>query len=177
MRRDIVRERLWPGGVIFVTLLAFWFILSGHFDALHIAYGVVSATIVVALTGGLERLGTRVDAAGRALPVFTFSLPWPRFLAYLPWLLGQIIIANLQIAAVILHPRLPIAPTMVRFRTRLRGDLARAAFGNSITLTPGTITLDVDGDEFVVHALTRGAARALLTQTMERRVARACGEA
>lgn len=177
MRRDILRERLWPSGVIFVSLLAFWLILSGHFDALHITYGVISAGLVVVLTRGVERLGTRVDADGRAVPVFTFSLSWPRFLAYLPWLLGQIILANLQLAAVILHRRLPISPTVVRLRTRLHGDLARTTFGNSITLTPGTITLDMDGDELVVHALTRDAARALLTRTMERRVARALGEA
>lgn len=92
MRRDIVRKHLWPSGVIFMSLLAFWLILSGHFDALHITYGVISAGIVVVLTRGVARL-------------------------------GQIILANLQIAAVILHRRRPISPTVVRLRTRLRGDL------------------------------------------------------
>lgn len=174
---EIARERLWPSCVIFSAALSFWLVLSGQFDALHIGYGVFSAALVAILTRDLERIGTRVDDRGRRVPVFTFSLPWPRFLGYLPWLLGQVVMANLQIAYVILHPRLPISPTVVRFPTRLKGDLAQSTFGNSITLTPGTITLDVAGEEFTVHALTREAARELLSREMERRVARAFGQA
>jgi len=173
----VVREQGRPFLITFSALLAFWLVLSGHWDALHIAFGVVSAALVAVLTRDVERLGTRTDARGRERPVFTFSLSWHRFLAYLPWLLGQVVLANLQIAWVIVHPRLPIAPVVVRFRTRLQGDLARTTLGNSITLTPGTITLDVEGDEFVVHALTRDAARQVLGRGMERRVARAFGEA
>ena len=171
-----MREQGRPFLITFSALLGFWLILSGHWDVLRIAFGVVSAALVAILTRDVERLGTRTDARGRERPVFTFSLSWPRFVAYLPWLLGEIVLANLQIAWVIVHPRLPIAPVVVRFRTRLQGDLARTTFGNSITLTPGTITLDVEGDEFVVHALTRDAARQVLSRAMERRVARAFGQ-
>ncbi|MFQ5828458.1 MAG: Na+/H+ antiporter subunit E [Candidatus Methylomirabilia bacterium] len=171
------RGRLKPFFVMFSGLFAFWLVLSGHYDVQHVGFGVLCAALVALLTRDLERIGTRVDPRGELSPTFTFSLPWPRFLAYLPWLLGQIIIANLQIAYVILHPRLPIAPEVVRFPTALRGDLAQTALGNSITLTPGTLTLDVGGDEFVVHALTHEAARQVLSRTMERRVARAFGQA
>lgn len=171
--RDLARERLWPAFVIFSASLAFWFVLSGRFDALHVGFGVLCAALVARLTRGVERIGTRVGEGGRARPIFTFSLAWPRFVAYLVWLIGQVIVANIQIASVVLHPRLPIAPTVVRFRTRLGGELAQSAFGNSITLTPGTVTVDVVDDEFVVHALTAGAAHQLLSRTMERRVARA----
>lgn len=172
----VVREQGRPFLITFSALLAFWLVLSGHWDPLHVAYGAVSAALVTFFTRDLGRIGTRVDARGGRVPVFTFSLPWPRFLAYLPWLLGQIVLANLQVAAVILRPRLPIEPAVVRFRSRLRGDLARTTLGNSITLTPGTITVDVDGEEFVVHALTREAARQILDRTMERRIARVFGE-
>lgn len=172
----VVREQGRPFLIMFSALLVFWLVLSGRWDPLHIAYGAVSAALVAVLGRDVGRLGTRTDARGRERPVFTFSFPWPRFVAYLPWLLGEIVLANLQIAAVLLHPRLPIAPAVVRFRTRLQGDLARTTLGNSITLTPGTVTLDVEGDEFVVHALTRDAARQLRDRGMERRVARAFGQ-
>lgn len=174
---DLARERVWPFVVVFSGLLAFWLLLSGHLDAEHLGFGVFSAALVAVLTRGVERIGTGVDRRGRRVPIFTFSVPWPRFVAYLPWLIGQIVIANLQVASVVLHPRLPITPVVVRFPTRLRGDLAQTTLGNSITLTPGTITLDVDGEEFVVHALTREAAREVLSRKMERRVARAFGQA
>jgi multicomponent Na+:H+ antiporter subunit E len=167
----MLRER----AALFVICLGFWLVFSGQLDALHLAAGVLSAALVAALARDLARLGTRTDARGRRVPVFTFSIPWPRFALYLPWLLWEMILANLQIAYVILHPRLPISPTLVRFRTRLPGDLGRTTFANSITLTPGTITVDVEGDEFVVHALTRSGAEDLLTREMERRVARALG--
>jgi len=155
----------------------FWLVFSGKFDAVHLASGVLSAALVAVLTRGMGRLGTRVDHQGRGIPVFTFSVSWGRFFAYLPWLLGQIVVASMQVAYVIVHPRLPISPVVIRFDTRLRGDLARATFGNSITLTPGTITLDVEGDEFTVHALTRDAADQVLSRAMEARVARAIGPA
>ncbi|MFQ5898345.1 MAG: Na+/H+ antiporter subunit E [Candidatus Methylomirabilia bacterium] len=173
---DRARQGLWPSVVMFLGLCALWLVLSGQLDALHLGFGAVCAALVVALTRDVERIGTRVDHRGRRAPVFTFSLPWPRFLLYLPWLLGQMIMANVQIAYVILHPRLPIAPTVVRFPAELQGDLARTTLGNSITLTPGTITLDVVGQEFTVHALTREAARQVLSRGMERRVARAFGQ-
>lgn len=171
----MLRERLRGSAVIFAGSLGFWLIFSGKLDAPHLGLGVVSAALVAFLTRDLPRIGTRFDARGRQVPVFTFSVHWPRFALYLGWLLGQVIVANVQIALLILHPRLPISPTVVRFPTRLPGELARATFGNSITLTPGTITLDVDGGDFVVHALTRAAAEQVLARTMERRVAWALG--
>lgn len=173
--RNLVREHAWPSFVIFAMSLSFWLVFSGKFDAVHVGFGVLSAALVAVLTREVERLGTRVDRQGREIPVFTFSVSWPRFFAYLPWLLGQIFIASVQIAYVIVHPRLPISPVVIRFDTRLRGDLARTTLGNSITLTPGTITLDVEGGEFTVHALIRDAADQVLSRTMEERVARAIG--
>jgi len=166
-----------PTAVIFLMSLGFWFVFSGELDALHVGFGVVSAALVTFLTRDLAWIGTRLDRTGRPVPVYTFSIRWGHFLAYLPWLLWQIVLANLQIAWVIMHPRLPIAPALVRFRTTLVGDVARTTLGNSITLTPGTITVDVEGDEFVVHALTREAARGVLGRAMEKRVARAVGPA
>jgi multicomponent Na+:H+ antiporter subunit E len=100
----------------------------------------------------------------------------PRFLAYVPWLLKEIVVANIQVARLVLDPRLPIDPVVVRFNTRLSTDLARTTFANSITLTPGPVTLDVEGSELVVHALTTAMAD-LAGGTMERRIAGVFDEA
>ena len=167
------RGQFRPSAIIFLISLGFWLVFSGQLDALHLGAGVLSAALVAVLARDLAGIGTRLDARGRRVPVFTFSVHWGRFAVYLIWLLGQVIVANLQVAFIVLHPRLPISPTVVRFRTRLPGDLGRTTFGNSITLTPGTITLDVEDDKFVVHALTRAGAEQVLTRAMERRVARA----
>jgi multicomponent Na+:H+ antiporter subunit E len=74
----------------------------------------------------------------------------------------------------VLDPRLPVDPVVVRFKTRLTSDLAVTAFANSITLTPGTVTVDVEEREFVVHALTPQTPAGFAG--MERRVAEAFGE-
>ena len=94
-----------------------------------------------------------------------------RFLQYTPWLLYQIVLANLHVVYLVLFPS-KIRPQIVRFKTTLTSDLSKVSLGNSITLTPGTITMDIDDGEFYVHALSDKVARDLLTGEMERRVAR-----
>ena len=148
----------------FVLLLAFWLILSGHYDLFHVASGVLCAGLVTALSGDLLSLGGRETGLN----------VW-RFITYLPWLLYQIVLANLHVVSLIFVPE-EIRPQVVRFRTTLKSDLARTTLGNSITLTPGTVTMDIVGDEFVVHALSDKVARDLLTGDMERRVARIFSE-
>jgi multicomponent Na+:H+ antiporter subunit E len=101
--------------------------------------------------------------------------PSLRALVYLPWLLWQIAKANLDVARRILDPRLPIDPRVIRVRASQRRDLARVIYANSITLTPGTVSIDVAGDRITVHALTREAAEGLATGEMDRRVSRVEG--
>jgi multicomponent Na+:H+ antiporter subunit E len=156
--------------ILFVVCLGFWVVMSGLFDALHLGSGVLAAALVATLTVGVERRGSWSRAAAAA-PLFRASPTWGRFLVYLPWLLFQMVRSAVQVAAVVVHPRMPIRPTLIRLRSGLRGDLEQTTFGNSITLTPGTVTLDVQDGEFVVHALTEAAAEDLLAGTMERRVA------
>lgn len=73
----------------------------------------------------------------------------------------ELLKANLEMAWLILHPRLPISLQVVRFRSKLRNPLSRIILANTITLTPGTLTLDVVGDEFIVHAVSERAARSV----------------
>ena len=84
------------------------------------------------------------------------SLLWQIFL---PFMAAEIVISSVQVAVMVLHPRMPIQPRLIRFRTSLPHPLARLTLATSITLTPGTVTLDVVDDEFLVHALTGVSAQ------------------
>jgi len=93
-----------------------------------------------------------------------------RALRYLPWLMWQIVKANVDVARCILDPHLPIRPTVIRVKAGQRRDLGRVIYANSITLTPGTVSIDLEGDEIHVHALTREAAEGLRSGVMDRKV-------
>jgi multicomponent Na+:H+ antiporter subunit E len=127
-----------------LSLFGFWLILSGHYEPLILAFGVFSCVLVT-------YMAWRMDREDRFAFVVPFSF---RFAGYLVWLLKEIIKANLNVARIILHPRLPISPIMVPFKASQKSDLGRMIYANSITLTPGTITTGTDGEIFRIHALT-----------------------
>ena len=127
----------------FLALLSFWLVLSGHYDLFHVGWGIVSAALVSLFSLGL----TSVDT-GRQNRLRFWSL-----VAYIPWLLLQVVLANLHVAYLVLRPT-AIRPQIIRVKTRLSGDLAKTTLGNSITLTPGTITMDLKDDEIIVHAIS-----------------------
>ena len=110
-------------------------------------------------------------------PLHGMALPWGRMVAYLPWLLWQIVLSSIAVARVVLSPRMPIRPRLVRFKVQLPGDVAYLTLGNSITLTPGTVTVDRHGDELLIHALTEQSVDGLLSGDMQKRVAGVFGSA
>lgn len=142
-------------------LFAFWLLLSGHLEPLLVGAGIAS-TVAVALFVRrmrlLDREGHPVHLAPRAL------------LSYWPWLAKEIVKSAWSVSRLILRPRAAISPTLVRVRASQRTDVGRATFANSITLTPGTISLEVGEDEILVHALTREGAQELAGGDMDRRV-------
>jgi len=146
--------------VTFAVLFVFWLVFSGHFDGLHLGLGFVCCALVAVLSYDL--------LLPNAPSLLWLSQMW-RFCLYIPWLLREIVAANFHVVYLVFQPG-QIRPRVVRFRTRLKSDMARAALGNSITLTPGTITLDIQDGEFHVHALSEKAAQSLLTGNMESRV-------
>ena len=95
-----------------------------------------------------------------------------RTLTYLPWLMWQILKSNLQVCRIILNPRLPISPTLIRVHASQKTDTGKVIYANSITLTPGTISLDLRDDTILVHALTQETAAGVETGEMDRRVSR-----
>ena len=146
--------------ILFVALFASWLLLSGHYDATLMTYGALSCAGVVALVAHLGILDVE------ALPVHLGIRPF----LYLPWLMKEIVLSNLAVARVILDPRLPIHPRILSVESSQKTDVGRVTYANSITLTPGTVTLDVRDGRLLVHALTTGSAAGLLTGEMDRRV-------
>ncbi|MBW1788708.1 MAG: Na+/H+ antiporter subunit E [Deltaproteobacteria bacterium] len=138
-------------------------------DAFHLCLGVISSLIVTLFSGDL--LLPDIGAGDLARSFF-------RFLVYIPWLLWEIFKANLHILYVVLHPRMMdlIDPRIIRFDSRLNKELALVTFANSITLTPGTITVYVSVDgHFRVHAIDEMSGEPLPGE-MEARVAKIFGE-
>ena len=147
--------------VVFAILFAFWLVFSGHFDALHLSLGLICAALVAVTSSDL--LFPESPSARTPLKIW-------RYACYLPWLLYQVVLANLHVVYLVVFPH-KIRPQIVRIKTGLTSDLALVTLANSITVTPGTITMDVDDGELCVHALSDKAAAALRSGDMERRVA------
>lgn len=151
-----------------LLLFAFWIVLSGLFDAAHLLVGALSTGAVALVSRDMQLL--RADANG-ARAVHLASVSWLRLLWYSLWLLREIAVANWQVLRIVFHPALPIDPALVRFRTYLRSDLGQTILANSITLTPGTVTVDVSENEFLVHTLVGGDPVVVGISTIEARVA------
>ena len=145
-----------------LTLFAFWVVLSGYFTPFLLAAGAVSAVAVVAFARRLEVVdpeGHPVHFAGMAV-------------RYWPWLFVEIVKSGWDVTKIILHPKLPISPTLLRVRATQKTAVGRVVYANSITLTPGTVTVEAGRTEFLVHALTREGAESLAGGDMDRRVSR-----
>ena len=145
----------------FLVLFAFWLLLSGFFTAFLMLAGIGSALAVVLFARRMDV----VDNEGHPIHLAPRAL-----LVYWPWLLKEIVKSACTVASVIIRPSLPISPTLVRVRSTQKSDVGRATFANSITLTPGTLSVEVGEDEFLVHALTREGANDLAAGEMDRRV-------
>lgn len=145
-----------------IILFVFWLLLSGNFTAFLVTMGAVSA-VAIALLGRRMDL---IDHEGHPI-----HLTW-RVLGYWPWLMKEIAKSAWEVSRIIVNPRLPISPTLVRVKTSQQTAVGVVTYANSITLTPGTISVDVKRGEILVHALTREGAKGLLTGEMDRRVTR-----
>jgi multicomponent Na+:H+ antiporter subunit E len=145
---------------LFLSLIAFWLLLSGFFTAFLISAGVGSALAVVWFARRMDV----VDREGH--PIHAGAVVW----RYWPWLLKEIAKSAWDVTRIVLHPRLPISPTLVRFRPTQKTPVGLLIHANSITLTPGTITVEAQPGEFLVHALTRSGAEGVVDSEMDRRV-------
>jgi multicomponent Na+:H+ antiporter subunit E len=140
-------------------LLGFWLLLSGHYTPLLIGLGVASTVLVVYIAMRMDV----VDHEGVPLHL------GGRFWLYLPWLMKEILVSNINVARIILDPKLPIDPALGPFRVSQTTDLGRVIHAQSITLTPGTVTTSVNGQDFEIHALVTADIHGQAETEMDRR--------
>lgn len=150
-----------------ISLMVFWLLLSGHYDIFHISTGVVCVVAVLFLNHRLN-LYRYYEEGGRELMTIRFF----RLFVYVPWLLYMLFIAAFQVAYMVLHPRLPIRPSLLKFSANMPNVASKVVLGNSITYTPGTLTLLVRDDYFLVHALSPDSRSAIEDGSMPREVAK-----
>lgn len=143
-----------------LVLYIYWLLLSGMFTPFLLAAGAGSAVAVWWLVRRMDL----IDHEG-----FPIQLGLRPFLSYWPWLGGEILKSGWDVSKRILDPRLPISPTMVEFVPTQQTDLGLVIHANSITLTPGTIAIEVEPGRFLVHALSAEGAAGLAGSEMDRR--------
>ena len=143
-----------------LAFFALWLLLSQSYNAFHMVLGLFVSFGVALLN--TERGKSRLE-----------NVRWLRVLAYVPWLLSRVLQSGIHLSYLILHPRLPIDPKLIRYHTGLKEQAGIVLLGNSITLTPGTITAEVNSNELVVHAMDDDSADDLTSLRMEQKIARA----
>lgn len=144
-----------------ITLSALWLLLSGHYTPLLLALGLLSVLLVAWLSVRMQLL--EYDRPQVLIQTL-------RSIPYGFWLLKEIIKSNIDVIKRILHPGLPISPQLVDIKSSQFADLPRVVYANSITLTPGTISIDVQGEYIEVHALAESGIDGLTTGEMDRRI-------
>ncbi|MDE0959515.1 MAG: Na+/H+ antiporter subunit E [Planctomycetota bacterium] len=146
---------------LFLALFGFWLLLSGQFDSpFLLGSGLVASAVTVLLCQRLDLIG----------PQYQPLQSLPRFFLYLPWLLVQIIRSSFEVTILAWSPRPDISPRLVEIPTPFDHPLAQTLLANSITLTPGTVTIDIDDESLRVHALGEKSARGVLDGSMEKRI-------
>jgi multicomponent Na+:H+ antiporter subunit E len=141
-------------------------VLSGHYNVLLLVIGALCSLGVVALA---SRMAV-VDKEGH--PIYLLG----RAVWFWPWLIWEIIKAGIDVSKIILSPSLPISPTLINVRASQKSAVGIVTYANSITLTPGTVSVELEDDEITVHAITRAGADDLAEGHMDRVVSRFEGE-
>lgn len=165
-QRQIVR---WTGQTL--VLFGVWLAFSGYLYPEFIALGAVAAVAGTATAGWLFHGAgdPRLEHPDRsyARDVRTAL----RFIRYVPWLTWEVVVSNLHVAYIVLHPKLPVEPALVEFDTSLDSEQSQVLLAQSITLTPGTVTVDASNGKFLVHCLSAKSREGLAEGGIQRKVA------
>jgi multicomponent Na+:H+ antiporter subunit E len=148
---------------LLIILALLWWILSGYTKVLLISLGVVSVLFTAFMAH-------RMDVVDEESHPLDLSVKLVRYWIYLLW---QIVISNLQMVKLILSPNPDIDPRIVTSRITQDSELGRVVLGNSVTLTPGTVTLEIRGDLIEAHAINSSAASGVTSGDLDVRVPRA----
>jgi multicomponent Na+:H+ antiporter subunit E len=145
-----------------ILLAAAWLLWSGFFKPLILGFGVLSCTLVMIAAYRMHFFDTDLFSLRFSARLFRF---WA-------WLGGEIVRSSIEVTRIVLDPKLPIKPTVVEFDATSEHPVDLAILGNSITLTPGTLTLSIDDRHFTVHALTQNGGRDIEGGEMNHRVSK-----
>ena len=171
--KNIVGSSLVHKLAMFVVLFGFWMVLSGRTETKFIVYGLITALVTTWVTYPLLLVPNK-DGSKQ---YFVFGVSIPKFIMYFFWLMWQLVLANIDVLLATTAQELDIDPKVVRFYFRADNPMASVVLANSITLTPGTVTINVTDDGlYESHALTRGAAAGVLDGSMQKKVADLYGE-
>ena len=147
--------------VLLIPLVAAWLLWSGIYKPLLLGLGLFSCLLTIYMKHRMDYFAADV-----------FAMPFSgRLLGYWLWLGKEVVKSSLDVARIVLSPSLPISPQLVIIRASSEHPVDQAILANSITLTPGTLALDVHEGEITVHALTKAGADELKKGEMDRRVA------
>ena len=149
-----------------LVLFCIWLLLSGQYNVFVISLGIISVLVVLYIISRMDL----IDREGHPIHLTLGAI------TYLPWLIKEIIKANIDVVRRILSPSINITPTLLRVKVSQTSDLGQVIYANSITLTPGTISIDVANGEILVHALSFEGAETLMEGEMDHRVTKMVGE-
>lgn len=147
---------------LFFTLTAFWLLNSGHYSLLMLSLGFASIVLTLAIAHKMDI----VDQESQPLQLT------PQIFGYILWLAKEIILSNITVVQHIWFRKQSISPTLKTIKMSQKTDVGKVIYANSITLTPGTVAIDLVGDEVIVHALLQQGIKSLQTGEMDRRVTR-----
>lgn len=148
---------------LFVALCFGWILWSGYFKPLLLGLGLASALVCTYLALRMRK----ADGEGSQFNILQHIV---QLATYWPWLLMEVARSNLDVAKIILAREIKIDPVMIRLKASQSTEMGQVIYGNSITLTPGTITVDIEDGELLVHALAQSGADGLHEGEMDRRV-------
>ena len=146
---------------LIISLAFLWVMLSGHYTPLLLSLGLLSVLIVAIIS-------SRMNLIIFDQPIL--QLYFIKFIPYGFWLIFQIIKSNIDVCKRILNPKLPISPRLVTVRSSQLSNFAKVIYANSITLTPGTISIDLNGSDIKVHSLSKIGVDGLKAGDMDRKI-------
>ncbi len=144
----------------FLLLLMFWIILCEKISLEIVVFGIIFSFLI-------SYINSNVFTFMHLSNFFKFNKV-TLYVKFIFLLIKEIFIANIQVAKIVLNPRISISPCLVKFKTTLKNNLSKTILANSITLTPGTITVSIDGDEFIIHCLNEEYGESLTNSTFEK---------
>ena len=159
-----------------ILLIGLWLGLSGVLKGEFLTGGIISVAVVLFVK---EAIFHPSDLWGFERPPSQFS--WLvgtsfRLAIYFPLLLWEIVVANIHVVRLVLDPRMPISPSLIEFQSPLRTEASNAVLAQSITLTPGSVTVDMSAHRFIIHCISETSRQGIQDGSLLKHVARAFGE-